>query len=138
MERTFAETNGLFANFISDVEQKVFNNYEDLPAYEWDLPAKVKILQKDPGFKSTLCSRSTELEILCQHLKKCNKFFWRIHRTIATVAKERLAENGDEVLNMHQVILKLRHMEAVQEHILDRQGDFNISFDLHEKELVNT
>ena len=56
MECTFAETNGLFADFISDVEQKVFNKHEDLPAYEWDIPAKVKIMQKYPRFKSTLCS----------------------------------------------------------------------------------
>ena len=137
MECTFAETNGLFADFISDVEQKVFNKHEDLPAYEWDLQAKVKILQKDPRFKSTLCSRGIELEILCGFLVKCDKFFWRIHRTIVTVAKERLVEKGEEVLNMHQVILKLRQMEVMQEHILDRQGDFNTSFDLHEKELVN-
>ena len=33
MECTFAETNGLFADFISDVEQKVFNKHEDLPVY---------------------------------------------------------------------------------------------------------
>ena len=78
-----------------------------------------------------------ELELLCEHLKKCSKFFWRVHRTIATIAKERLAENGDEVLNMHQVILKLRQMEAMQEHILDRQGDVNQTLDLHEKELIN-
>ena len=32
MERTFSETNGLFSDFISDVEQRVFNKHEDLPA----------------------------------------------------------------------------------------------------------
>ena len=75
IECTFSETNGLFAGFILEVETKVFNKHEDLPAYEWDIPSKVKILQKDSRFKSTLCSRGDHLEILHGYLEKCDKFF---------------------------------------------------------------
>ena len=75
MERTFSDTDGLFIELISDVEQKVFNTHEDLPAYAWDISAKVKILQKDSRFKSTLCSRGIELEILRDFLNSCDKSF---------------------------------------------------------------
>ena len=44
---------------------------------------------------------------------------------------------GEEVLNMHQVIQRLRRLEVLQDHTLDRQGDFNTSLDYHEKELVD-
>ena len=137
MECTFSETNGLFAGFISEVETKVFNKHEDLPAYEWDISAKVKILQKDSRFKSTLCSRDIELEILREYLKGCDKFFWRVHKTIVTASKERMETKGEEVLTMHQVISRLRQAEVVQEHILSTLGDVNDSLDKHEKELVD-
>ena len=114
-----------------------FRKYEDLPAYDWEVAAKVKILQKDSRFKSTLCSRDIELEILCDYLKGCDKFFWRVHKTIVTASKERMEAKGEEVLNMHQVIQRLRRLEVLQDHTLDRQGDFNTSLDNHEKELVD-
>ena len=52
IECTFSTTNGLFVEFILEVEAKVFNQHDDLPEYPGDIPAKVKILQKDPRFKS--------------------------------------------------------------------------------------
>ena len=35
--------NGLFIAFITEVEQKVFNHFEDLPNYDWDNKAKMSI-----------------------------------------------------------------------------------------------
>ena len=137
MECTFPDSNGLFLDLVTDVEQKVFNNYGDLPAYDWDPPAKVRILQKDPRFKNSLCSREVELEILSKHLTNCDRFFWRVQKTIVTVSKERLDTKGEEVLTMHQVIQRLKQSEVVQEHILNTLGDVNNSLDKHEKELVD-
>ena len=34
---------GLFIAFITEVEKKVFNNFEDLPNYDWDNKAKMSI-----------------------------------------------------------------------------------------------
>ena len=38
---------------------------------------------------------------------------------------------------MLQILNRVRLLEGRQEHILDRQGDFNTALDLHEEELVN-
>ena len=137
MECTFSNPNGLFLELVTAVEQQVFNHYVDLPAYDWNPTDKVKILQKDTRFKNSLCSREVELEILAEHLKNCDRFFWRVHKTMVNVSKERLDTKGEEVLTMHQVILRLRQTEVVQEHILSTLGDVNDSLDNHEKELVD-
>ena len=71
------------------------------------------------------------------HLEKCDKFFWRVHRTIKTIAEERLRERNEEVVDMQQILHRVRRLEGRQNHILDVQGDINISLDHHEKELVN-
>merc|ERR1712030_173640 len=42
------------------------------------------------------------------------------------------------LLNMHQVINRVRQLEEVQKHILERIGDINDSLDNHEKELVDS
>ena len=136
-ERTFSEPNSLFLELVTDVEQKVFSKYEDLPAYDWDPQAKVRILQKDSRFKSSLCSREIELEIIFEHLKSCDRFFWRVHKTLVTASKERMDTKGEEVLTMHQVIQRLRRVEVLQDHALGRLGDINDSLDNHEKELVD-
>ena len=60
-----------------------------------------------------------------------------MHKTLVTASKERMETKGEEVLNMHQVIQRLRRLEVLQDHTLDRQGDFNTSLDYHEKELVD-
>ena len=38
---------------------------------------------------------------------------------------------------MHQVIQRLRRVEILQDHNLERLGDINNSLDNHEKELVD-
>ena len=137
MASTFSQPNGLFLDLVTEVEQKVFNKYEDLPDYDWDTPAKNRILQKDPRFKSSLCSRGMELDILSKHLMGCDRFFWRVHKTMVIVSKERLVTKGEEVLTMHQVIQRLKQAEVLQGHILNTLGEVNNSLDKHEKELVD-
>ena len=92
---------------------------------------------KDPNFKSALCLRGNHLVCLYTHLDKCDKFFWRVHRTIITIAKERLRDRNEEVLDVQHILHRVRRLEGRQDHILDRQGDINEMLDLHEKELVN-
>ena len=55
---------GLLVAFIREVEQRVFNNYEDLPNYEWDPKARTSILQNDPKIKSSSCQRNDHLVYL--------------------------------------------------------------------------
>merc|ERR1712030_94252 len=137
VECTFSEPKGIFSDFIKVVEQKIFDKYEDLPAYDWSQKAREEILKKDSRVKGSLCSRELELEILTEHLKSCNRFFWRVHKTMVTVATERMTSRGEELLNMHQVINRVRQLEEAQKHILDRLGDINESLDKHEQELVD-
>ena len=56
---------------------------------------------------------------------------------IKTIAEERLREGNTEVVDVLQILNRVRRLEVRQEHILDRQGDFNKALDLHEEELVN-
>ena len=56
---------------------------------------------------------------------------------IKTIAGERLRDGNVEVVDVLQILNRVRLLEGRQEHILDRQGDFNKALDLHEEELVN-
>ena len=111
--------------------------YEGLPTYEWDSQAKLKILQKISNFKAAMCQRVDHLVCLYSHLTTDVNFFWRAHRTITTLAKERLRDMNEEVVDMQLILQRVRRLEGRQDHILDRQGDINETLDLHEKELVN-
>ena len=134
---TFSGTKGIFSGFITAVEQQVFNQYEGLPAYGWEKNDREAILKKDSRIKGSVCSRVLELEILTGYLNSCDRFFKRVNRTMAAVATERMTSRGEELLNMHQVINRVRQMEKVQTHILTELGDINKSLDKHEEELVD-
>ena len=137
IECTFSEQNGFFLNFIQDVESRILMSIEDLPAYEWDEKSKMNIIKRTPNFKGATCQRQEHLECLYNHLTTDDKFFWRAHRTITTIAKERLREMNEEVVDTQQILQRLRRLEGRQDHILVGQGEINKSLDLHEKELVN-
>ena len=137
IEYAFSDQNGFFLAFIRDVETRIFMQHEDLPDYEWDSQAKLKILQKVPNFKAATCPRVDHLVCLYTHLTTDEKFFLRANRTITTLAKERLRDMNEEVVDMQLILQHVRRLEGRPDHILDRQGDINESLDLHEKELVN-
>ena len=137
VEHTFSVPQGIFSDFITAVEQQVFNQYDGLPAYGWETKDREAILKKDSRIKGSVCTRVLELEILTGYLNSCNRFFWRVDRTMAAVATERMNSRGEELLNMHQVINRVRQMELVQTHILSELGDINKSLDKHEQELVD-
>ena len=113
--------NGLFSAFITEVEQKVFNNFEDFPNYDWDNKAKMSILQNEPKFKGSSCQRNEHLVYLYNHLAGCEKFFWRVYKVIKTVAGERLRDQEEEVVDTLQILTRLRQLEFGQKLLEDRQ-----------------
>ena len=61
IDYTFNDDIGLFNSFIHDVEQKVFDNHEGLPDYEWNVRVRTSILQADSKFKGSSCQRNEHL-----------------------------------------------------------------------------
>ena len=54
---------------------------------------------------------------LYNHLAGCDKFFWRVHKVIKTIAGERLRDGNVEVVDVLQILNRVRQLEVRQEHI---------------------
>ena len=125
------------STFIHNVERRVFDNHEGLPNYEWNEKVKTSILQNDPKFKGSSCQRNEHLVYLYNHLEGCDKFFWHVNRVIKTVAAEKLRDMDVEVVDMLQLLNRVRLLENEHGNLKYRQGEVNNALDLHEVELVN-
>ena len=138
IDYTFNDDIGLFNSFIRNVEQKVFDQHEGLPDYEWNVRVRTSILQADSKFKGSSCQRNEHLVHLYSHLEACDKFFWRVNRVIKIVATERLREMEVEVADMLQLLNRVWLLENKQGSLKYCQGEVNNNaLDLHEVELVD-
>ena len=76
IDYTFNDDTGLFKSFVHHVEQKVFDQHEGLPDYEWNVKVRTSILQADSKYKGSSCMWNEHVVHLYEHLVKCERFFW--------------------------------------------------------------
>ena len=96
---TFWDNEGIFKDFIHNIEKRIFDTYKGLPTYDWDFEAKKNYLQDASKFKGASCSIHEHIVALYEQLVGCDCFFWRVNKVLKVVAEERMKEMEEELID---------------------------------------